>query len=440
MIDIKFKPEKNGLLINKENTLNVLLNISKEVEESPKEVERLPLNLSLVIDRSGSMSGEPLDEAKKCASMLVDRMNENDRLSVVTYESEAEVLLASQPVSHKERFKSQINSIRSGGMTALYDGWSLGAEEVAKTSKGNFISRVLLLSDGQANQGLTDYDVIATHCKTMAEAGVTTSTYGLSEHFNENLMAGMASAGQGRAHYGQTAEDLIDPFQEEFDLLEALLLRRIRLRLMPEKGVSFEVLNGYSQDNEGRFILPDLALGADVWALLKIKINSELCAKTVGKKIKLISAYIDYLDHDGLEQRSDTSKLTIDLCNQEKFASLEVDETVELRASEVRAATLQENAQVAARAGNWAEVDKIMIELVELGKDNEWIKATTARLRRYSIDRHAEAFSKESLYKSRRMKQRYVAKEEARFVMAYKPMASEPSFLRRKIEEGKREL
>jgi Ca-activated chloride channel family protein len=367
-------------------------------------------------------------------------MNENDRLSVVTYESDAEVLVASQPVSHKEHFKSQINSIRPGGMTALYDGWSLGAEEVAKNSNGNFISRVLLLSDGQANQGLTDDGVIAAHCQKMAEAGVTTSTYGLSEHFNENLMAGMASAGQGQAHYGQTAEDLIDPFKEEFDLLEAVLLRRIRLRLMPEKGVSFEVLNGYSQDNEGRFIMPDLALGADVWALLKIKINSDLCDKTAGKKIKLISAYIDYLEHDGLEQRSDTSKLTIDLCNQEKFDSLEVDETVELRASEVRAATLQENAQVAARAGNWSEVDKIMIELVELGKDNEWVKATAARLRRYSLDRHAEAFSKESLYKSRRMKQRYVAKEEARFDMASRPMPSQPSYLRRKIEEGKREL
>lgn len=440
MIDIKFTPEKNGLLINQENKLNVLLNISKEVKESTKQVERLPLNLSLVIDRSGSMNGEPLDEAKKCASMLVDRMNENDRLSVVTYESDAEVLVASQPVSHKEHFKSQINSIRPGGMTALYDGWSLGAEEVAKNSNGNFISRVLLLSDGQANQGLTDDGVIAAHCQKMAEAGVTTSTYGLSEHFNENLMAGMASAGQGQAHYGQTAEDLIDPFKEEFDLLEAVLLRRIRLRLMPEKGVSFEVLNGYSQDNEGRFIMPDLALGADVWALLKIKINSDLCDKTAGKKIKLISAYIDYLEHDGLEQRSDTSKLTIDLCNQEKFDSLEVDETVELRASEVRAATLQENAQVAARAGNWSEVDKIMIELVELGKDNEWVKATAASLRRYSLDRHAEAFSKESLYKSRRMKQRYVAREEARFVMESRSMPSQPSYLRRKIEEGKREL
>ena len=162
MIDIKFTPEKNGILLNQENTFDVLLKISSEVENSPKKTERLPLNLSLVIDRSGSMNGEPLEEAKKCASMLVDRMSEKDRLSVVTYESHAEVLVTSQPVSHKSRLKSQIRGITTGGMTALYDGWSLGAEEVAKNSNDNFISRVLLLSDGQANRGLTDDDVIAS--------------------------------------------------------------------------------------------------------------------------------------------------------------------------------------------------------------------------------------------------------------------------------------
>ena len=438
MIDIKFTPEKNGILLNQENTFDVLLKISSEVEDSPKETERLPLNLSLVIDRSGSMNGEPLEEAKKCASMLVDRMSEKDRLSVVTYESHAEVLVTSQPVSHKSRLKSQIRGITTGGMTALYDGWSLGAEEVAKNSNDNFISRVLLLSDGQANRGLTDDDVIASHCRKMAEAGVTTSTYGLSEHFNENLMAGMASAGQGQAHYGQTAEDLMDPFQEEFDLLEALLARRMRLRMMPEKGVSFEVLNGYSQDKEGRFIMPDLAFGADVWALLRIKVNADLCSKMSGSKLKLLSAYVDYLDQDGADQRSDTSKMTIDLCTQEQFAVLEADETVQLRTAEVRAATLQENAQVAARAGNWSEVDKIMVELDALGKDNEWIKVSVERLRSYSEAREQESFSKETLYKSRRMKQRRVAKNEARFSIASESM--KPSYLRRKTEQGKREL
>ena len=438
MIDIKFTPEKNGILLNQENTFDVLLKISSEVEDSPKETERLPLNLSLVIDRSGSMNGEPLEEAKKCASMLVDRMSEKDRLSVVTYESHAEVLVTSQPVSHKSRLKSQIRGITTGGMTALYDGWSLGAEEVAKNSNDNFISRVLLLSDGQANRGLTDDDVIASHCRKMAEAGVTTSTYGLSEHFNENLMAGMASAGQGQAHYGQTAEDLMDPFQEEFDLLEALLARRMRLRMMPEKGVSFEVLNGYSQDKEGRFIMPDLAFGADVWALLRIKVNADLCSKKAGSKLKLLSAYIDYLDQDGADQRSDTSKMTIDLCTQEQFAVLEADDTVQLRTAEVRAATLQENAQVAARAGNWSEVDKIMVELDALGKDNEWIKVSVERLRSYSEAREQESFSKETLYKSRRMKQRRVAKNELRFSIASESM--KPSYLRRKTEQGKREL
>ena len=438
MIDIKFTPEKNGILLNQENTFDVLLKISSEVEDSPKEMERLPLNLSLVIDRSSSMDGEPLEEAKKCASMLVDRMSEKDRLSVVTYESHAEVLVTSQPVSHKSRLKSQIRGITTGGMTALYDGWSLGAEEVAKNSNDNFISRVLLLSDGQANRGLTDDDVIASHCRKMAEAGVTTSTYGLSEHFNENLMAGMASAGQGQAHYGQTAEDLMDPFQEEFDLLEALLARRMRLRMMPEKGVSFEVLNGYSQDKEGRFIMPDLAFGADVWALLRIKVNADLCSKKSGSKLKLLSAYIDYLDQDGADQRSDTSKMTIDLCTQEQFAVLQADDTVQLRTAEVRAATLQENAQVAARAGNWSEVDKIMVELDALGKDNEWIKVSVERLRSYSEAREQESFSKETLYKSRRMKQRRVAKNEARFSIASESM--KPSYLRRKTEQGKREL
>ena len=438
MIDIKFTPEKNGILLNQENTFDVLLKISSEVEDSPKETERLPLNLSLVIDRSGSMNGEPLEEAKKCASMLVDRMSEKDRLSIVTYESHAEVLVASQPVSHKNRLKSQISAITTGGMTALYDGWSLGAEEVAKNSNDNFLSRVLLLSDGQANRGLTDDDVIASHCRKMAEAGVTTSTYGLSEHFNENLMAGMASAGQGQAHYGQTAEDLMDPFQEEFDLLEALLARRMRLRMMPEKGVSFEVLNGYSQDKEGRFIMPDLAFGADVWALLRTKVNADLCSKTSGSKLKLLSAYIDYLDQDGADQRSDTSKMTIDLCTQEQFAVLQADDTVQLRTAEVRAATLQENAQVAARAGNWSEVDKIMVELDALGKDNEWIKVSVERLRSYSEAREQESFSKETLYKSRRMKERRVAKNEARFSIASESM--KPSYLRRKTEQGKREL
>ena len=117
MIDISFTPEKNGALVKEENTFDVLLRISSEVEEGSKKAKRLPLNLSLVIDRSGSMNGEPLEEAKKCASMLVDRMSEMDKLSIVTYDNQADVIVPSQPVSHKSRLKSQISTISCGGRT-----------------------------------------------------------------------------------------------------------------------------------------------------------------------------------------------------------------------------------------------------------------------------------------------------------------------------------
>ena len=130
--------------------------------------------------------------------------------------------------------------------------------------------------------------------------------------------------------------------------------------------------------------------------------------------------------------------MTINLCTKEQFASLEIDETVQLRATEVRAATLQENAQVAARAGNWSEVDNIMEDLDALGQDNEWVKVSVDRLRAYSSARQQESFSKETLYKSRKMKQRRVARNEMPFGIASE--ASAPSYLRRKTEQGKREF
>ena len=438
MINLKFTPHKNGLLANQSNKAEALLRISSDLKMPTHGRKRLPLNLAVVIDRSGSMSGQPLEEAKKCAVMLVDRMNEEDRLSVVTYDNRVDVVFSSVHVSKKEELKSRIMEIRSGGSTALYDGWSVGAEQVAVHASNKCLSRVLLLSDGQANSGLTDEDVISEHCKTMAENGVTTSTYGLSEYFNENLMTRMAQAGQGQSHYGQTADDLIDPFQEEFDLLEAILARKLRLRILPEVGVNFEILNDYLQDRQGRFIMPDLAYGGDVWALLKVKITAEKCLKPIGSTIKLLSAFVDYLDVEGAENRSKTAKLKIDLCSDHAYAELPFDETVEQRSLEVRAASIQEQAQVAARAGNWVAVDSLMDELDTLGKDNEWIAASSKKLRVYSSLRKREAFSKESVYKARRMKERRVSFSEARYGLS-DSASSEPSYLRRKLEQGKRQ-
>ena len=112
-----------------------------------------------------------------------------------------------------------INNIYEGGMTNIHKGWILGAEQVALKKSIKSINRVLLLSDGNANEGITDTQVLKEQCSRLADTSITTSTYGLGNSFNEELMISMASAGQGHSYYGQTSEDLMDPFNEEFETL-----------------------------------------------------------------------------------------------------------------------------------------------------------------------------------------------------------------------------
>ena len=137
MINLEFTPEKNGIVTGSENTFEVLLRASSDMQQPAGAGKKLPLNLSVVIDRSGSMQGEPLDEAKKCAMMLVDRMSPNDQLSVVSYDNNADVVFSTTKVLRKDFLKTQISRIRPGGATALYDGWSLGAEQVAQNAGEN---------------------------------------------------------------------------------------------------------------------------------------------------------------------------------------------------------------------------------------------------------------------------------------------------------------
>ena len=436
MINLDFLPEKNGIISGQNNTFEVLLRASSDMHHAQELKNRMPLNLSLVIDRSGSMAGEPLEEAKKCAIMLVERMSARDRLSVVTYDSDVDILFPSTSVLDKASLKYHIDRVRAGGMTALYDGWLAGAKQAALHANKRCLSRILLLSDGQANCGETDEKNISSQCEAMADIGVSTSTYGLSENFNENLMTKMAKSGHGQAHYGQTADDLLDPFQQEFDLMEAIIARRMRLRIVSEIGINFELLNGYSQDQKGRFVLPDLAYGADVWALLRVTINKDDCEAPINSCIKLLTATLDFLDAEGNECRSLPKILGIELLSKNAHEKLSLDETVRQRSLEIRAAALQEQARIAARDQDWPRVDHIMFELDKLGEDNSWIKESIGRLRNYSSARQVEAFSKEANYKSDNMRHRRVSRNEAEFNVFEE--RSLPSYLRRKLEQGKK--
>ncbi len=183
-----------------------------EVEERA----RAPVSIAIVIDRSSSMSGEKLAQAKRAASLAVERLRHDDIVAIVAYASDAEVLLPSTRLSDPSLAQRAIDRIRSDGNTALFAGVSRGASELRKFRSENHVRRIVLLSDGQANVGPDTPAELASLGRSFAKEGIAVSTIGLGLGYNEDLMAQLASAGDGNHAFVEHSRDLARVFDREF--------------------------------------------------------------------------------------------------------------------------------------------------------------------------------------------------------------------------------
>jgi Ca-activated chloride channel homolog len=145
------------ITVDSKSLVEVILSFKGETTST---ATRRPLNLSLVIDRSGSMAGQPLRHAISAAQKLVDRLTPADYLSVVIYDDTAETILQPQLVSDRQAIKTIIGGIRAGGCTNLSGGWLLGCDLVKSRQSAECLNRVLLLTDGQANFGVVDPQIL----------------------------------------------------------------------------------------------------------------------------------------------------------------------------------------------------------------------------------------------------------------------------------------
>jgi Ca-activated chloride channel family protein len=414
-----------------DNTVDLLVRV--QAPAMPKATsERPPLNLAIVLDRSGSMSGQPLDEAKRCAGMIVDRLGVKDRAALVVYDGDVAVLVPATQMANKAAFHTAIGSIHSGGNTNLHGGWLKGAELMAALAKDNTTARILLLSDGQANEGVTDLDAIAQQCAKLAGVGVTTSTYGLGRHFNEELMINMANAGQGNSYYGETAEDLMDPFAVEFDLLAALCAKQIHLHTDLLESILFSVLNKFSQIQDGTYRMPDLAYEGESWAVIRLTVSKAHTGTGDGALIELGSIAIRHLDLDGNPHKLAPARIALPSLLPVAFGAIVEDPVVTQRVRELEAANIQDRAQSAARMGDWAQVKHLLGEAKKNAKDNEWLRKVVEKLEELARWADEAMFSKEARYASDKMRKRLAAMSEAA-----SHSAPSPSYLRRKSEQGK---
>ena len=276
-------PELARLRAGQEQTVDLLLRITPPATYMKSQRPRL--NLSLVLDRSGSMEGEKLVRAREAAGFCIDQLLASDRVSVVIFDDVVETLVASQTVENRESIKARIAHIRARNSTALHEAWVRGGIEVGNHLINEAINRVLLITDGLANVGETNVDRIVTQAGELAARNVTTTTIGIGSDFNEDLLIPMAEAGRGNAWHVERADDMERIFATELKGLVAQVGHTVSLGLTPADGVKVQdVLNDFEITHTGRYKLPNLLAGSPLDVVVRLK----LPARPAGDRFKAL--------------------------------------------------------------------------------------------------------------------------------------------------------
>ncbi len=240
-MDVQVRMEHGLLAVESEHEVHVMVAVTAPA--APLDDTRPPLRVALVIDRSGSMDGEKLEVVKRCAAFLVDRLQPRDELALVAYDDTVNLLAPLAPVD-AGRLQEIIAGVESGGMTNLSGGWLKGVEELRRCNDGN--RRVLLLTDGQANEGITDPEQLVQLAGGQAGDGITTTTLGFGDGFSEELLTAMADAGRGAGYFIASTEDAPAAFAAEFSDLVALMAQNVSVEIRPTDAVQLvAVLNDH---------------------------------------------------------------------------------------------------------------------------------------------------------------------------------------------------
>ncbi len=249
---LQLKLDSEQTLIARDVPSQRILEIGIQAPSTDTPTNRARLNLALIIDKSGSMSGSRLEYAKQAALYVVDRLEEKDRVALVIYDDQVEVLSASiqMTTANRAEIKSKIGNIRIGGTTNLSGGWLEGCQQVAAVTEETSINRSLLLTDGLANVGIVDLEELSMHAGELAKRGVSTSTFGVGQGFNEHLLEAMANKGRGNFYYIETPMGIPDIFLREFKELSSITAADVEIILDVPKHVDFQILGGWSHDKK----------------------------------------------------------------------------------------------------------------------------------------------------------------------------------------------
>lgn len=346
-----------------------------------RDRQRRPLNLSLVIDRSGSMAGDKIDFTRQAAQLLVQNLSATDRLSIVLYNDKVETLLQPEFIQRKDIINQQIQQIRPGGTTNLSGGWLEGCGHVASNLDDKCLNRVILMSDGLANRGITQKDKLVTLAQQKLNQGISTTTMGLGADFNEDLLMEMANAGGGAFYFIESPEVTPMIFQEELNGLLNLVGQNfsISCEMTPYLN-EITQLNAYPMSVAGAtttYRLGDV-FGDEVKALIL-----ELSVNGIGHEgeIELTTLHFTYDEiQDDITRRHEWSvPVKVRVVNDDDVHPKNMNIDVRRNVLLLKAAQARQKAVTLADMGKFAEAAKILraviLEIDESGLgDDETIR------------------------------------------------------------------
>jgi Ca-activated chloride channel family protein len=259
---------------------------------------RAPINVCLCIDRSGSMEGPPLDYVKMACDYVVDMLEPNDILSIVTFEEHVDVLMPARRVVNKALIKEHIHRIEPGNTTNLYDGLVAAFMQIASVlpQTQGYVTRVLLLTDGDPTVGIKDYSTIVQQVAEQRAKGITVTALGFGPEYNEELLAGIAKRSGGNYYYIQRPDLIPEVFRRELETVMSVVARNVQVRLQLSRWVNLRQVYGLQPSFGPRTVevtVPDIERGTSRTVLAELEFERHPVG--VFRVAKVVVTYDDLL-------------------------------------------------------------------------------------------------------------------------------------------------
>jgi len=354
-----------------------------------KKQQVAPINVALVIDKSGSMGGEKIRRAKDAAILAVERLRKNDIISIVTYDHHADVLLPATKATDQGRIIAAINRLRAGGSTALFAGVEKGAKEVRKFFDRKRVNRVVLVSDGLANVGPRTPAELGALGTSLREENLAVTTIGLGLGYNEDLMSQLASKSDGNHAFAENATDLISFFDHEFGDIFSVVAQEVNVTIIGVDGVRpIRVLGREAEidDKQVSIQLNQLYAEQEKYVLLELEVPA-----TPANQERVIAGVAVVYRNLGSDARERLSKMiSISFTNSAEPVEEQKNKEVMIAIVEQQAVEKNELAVELRDAGKISEAQQILMNNARVLKE-EAAKYNSQKLHNLGISNKVDS-------------------------------------------------